>query len=203
MNKKIVGLFMIGIMAIAAIFVATAKDQTNQANDQADIQDIPPTISGNPTYQYVAKFACGLVQPNTINSYVSPGDYRTVINIHNSQTSNISIKKKIVIASAEEPRNPIAPIWSRDGYRDLQSDYAFRMDCPDIYKIANVASGTFIEGFVVLFPSPSRQIDVTALYTVGSPLATTGGSIVAMDIETIRPKISVPATTTSYVDSPP
>jgi hypothetical protein len=203
MNKKIVGLLMAGMIAIAAIFVVTAKDQTDQENDQADIQDIPPTISGIPTYQYVAKFACGLVQPNTESAkIISPGDYKTIVNIHNPQSSNVSLRKKVVIASAEEPRHPIAP--SKFGlYRDLQPDFTFRIDCPDIYNMAGIIPGTFIEGFVVLFPSPSRQIDVTALYTAGAPLATSGGSIVTMDIETIKPKISVPATTTSYVDSPP
>ncbi len=203
MNKKVVVLLMAGIIAIAAIFVATAKDQGNDQED-ADIQDVPPTIStGAPTYQYVAKFVCGLAQPNTESSkIISPGDYKTIINIHNPQSSNVSIKKKVVIASAEEPRKPIAPSQFMF-YRDLQPDYAFRIDCPDIYQMTGAPFGTFIEGFVVLFPSPSRQIDVTALYTAGAPLTTSGGSIVAMDIETIKPKISVPATTTSYVDSPP
>lgn len=203
MNKKIVGLLMVCIITIMAIFVATAKDQKN---DQADVQDIPPTLStGAPTYQYAVKFACGLVQPNTEQSkIISPGDYKTIINIHNPQTANLSyIKKKVVIASQEEPRQPIAPFWAQP-YRDLQSDYAFRMDCPDIYNIAKITTpGTFVEGYVVLFPPQGRQIDVTALYTVGAPLTGTGGSVISMDVETIKPKISVPTTTTAYVDSPP
>lgn len=108
-----------------------------------------------------------------------------------------------MIASQEEPRNPIAPNVSQIGYRDLQPDYAFRMDCPDIYSLTNKPIGSFVEGFVVLYPSPSRQIDVTAIYTAGAPVATFGGSVVSMDVEVIRPKISVPVTTASYVDSPP
>ncbi len=203
------GAIMLLAVVACIIIIAGVTAYAENLKQESDIEiqgDMPPTLTtGVPTYQYVAKFACGLVQATTAESIISPGDYRTIINIHNPQMQNVTIKKKVVIASPEEPRQPIPPIGPRT-YLNLQPDYAFRIDCPDIYKLTGMGAGTFIEGFVVLYPSASlapfqpRQVDVTALYTA-SPGA--GAGISTMAVETIKPKISVPATTTSYVDSPP
>lgn len=183
-RKKTVTLLS-AIVLIAAIVGMTAY-----------AQNVETGATGAPTYQYTAKYVCGLSQDPTTKSPVLPGTYRTSINVHNPQASNVTIMKKAV-QSSREMENPIPPGKLRS--YTIRPDYSFEIDCEDVYLIGGVPSGTlFSEGFVVI-QSP-RQIDVKAVYTAGAP-ATASSSVVTMDIETIEPKISVPVAT-QYVDTP-
>ncbi len=157
-------------------------------------QNVETGATGAPTYQYAAKYVCGLTQDTSLKNPVLPGAYRTTINVHNPQIANVSIKKKAV-QSSREVANPIPP-GKLQPYT-IQPDYSFEIDCDDINILqGNPSSTLFSEGFVII-QSP-RQIDVRALYTAGSAV-TTGSNVVTMEVETIEPLISVPVAT-QYVD---
>jgi len=212
MKRQNVIILLAAIICVSIIIGATAyaqksgggpvkspTDVQTAANAQSQIQAeaaIDSSLMKEVKYQYTAKFICGEVKQDATQQNMynmpSPGDYRTLVNIHNPQPWNVTIRKKVVIASEEEPWRPIQPVWAKSSYL-LQPDYAFRMDCSDIYKINGTTPGTFIEGFVVLFAQ--RQLDATALYTA-SPGPGVGVS--TMHTEVIKPKVSGPAS--AYVD---
>jgi hypothetical protein len=205
MKRHNITILLAAIICVTIIIGVTAyaEKSVDEMSQTAEIQAAaidPSLMIGEAKYQYTAKFICGEVKPSTgqnVYNMPSQGDYRTLVNIHNPQSWNVTITKKVVIASEEEPRNPIKPVYGRPYI--LQPDYAFRMDCNDIYTIlgTSIVPGTFIEGFVVLFPSSlSRPIDVTALYTASPAF---GAGVSTMHTEVIKPKVSIP-TTTAYID---
>jgi len=119
----------------------------------ASVDISPEIVTAAPKYQYVAKFVCGNSTDTSLKNPVVPGMYRTTINIHNPQTANVSITKRVYIFKrnrpAETPRE-IVP------YNNLQTDYAFEMDCDDIYSIGAIpANQQFSEG-LLLYLRPSK-----------------------------------------------
>lgn len=166
----------------------------------ASVDISPEIVTAAPKYQYVAKFVCGNSTDTSLKNPVVPGMYRTSINIHNPQTANVSITKRVIQSSREidQPKPPgkIVP------YNNLQTDYAFEMDCEDIYSIGAIpANQQFSEGFITI--SSPKQIDVKVIHTAGalyvSGTATNTYQVSTMSVETINPKISVPVST-QYID---
>jgi len=148
--------------------------------------------SANPPYlSYAAKFACGeygkLIPGSATDNPegpVKPGDYQTVINVHNPLAGvPISfVKKAVLVYSGTQPVNQTAfeqPKMAAPQHNaSLPPDAALMIDCQDIRKVlltglpvAPPPAPTFIEGWVVIqapntaTSNMANPLDVTALYT--------------------------------------
>ncbi|MFQ6063465.1 MAG: hypothetical protein ACE5J9_09880 [Methanosarcinales archaeon] len=171
-------------MGIIAILVVNAASPSSSSEDQS----VNPQVW---RYVYSAKFVCGKTDMTGLAAPVVPGTYATAINVHNPWYFTVNFTKKVAQAPREFDK-PIPP--SRPIDASLKSDYAFEIDCEDIYKIGNIPPTTkpFAKGFVVI-TSP-RPLDVVAVYT-GADLQT--NSLQTLEVETlIRPtRVPVPVVT--------
>src|SRR5215471_12969083 len=121
-------------------------------------------------WSYAAKFVCGLSSQTTSSPPKEPivkkGNYATVINIHNPNSTTVGILKKVALAGPE--RFPsVQLITPTMRFRDtLPSDHAMSVDCTEIVNLLT-QNGTppatsFVEGFLV--------IDALGSPTAGVPL---------------------------------
>jgi hypothetical protein len=174
---------LVPVVALAAagvsIFVVVS-----QASGSAP----PPYLS------YAAKFACGeygkLIPGSAADNPegpVKPGDYQTVINVHNPLANtpiNNIVKKAVLVYFGNQPVNQttheqVMPPAPQHMVQTLPADDAFMIDCQDIRNVLLASplappppAPTFIEGWVVIqapYPaatgSMTNPLDVTALYT--------------------------------------
>jgi hypothetical protein len=124
-------------------------------------------------YQYSAKFICG----RTDALFVAPGQYFTIVNVHNpSPTTSIKLRKKFATTEREEQPGSISKFFGTA----LKPDQALRIDCPNIYNHLQIPPGTFIEGFAVI--QSLSELDVVALYTAG------GNNVEALHTERVPPR---------------
>jgi len=135
------------------------------------------------SYQYAVKTLCTLLGDTGFGDALSPGRYRTVINIHNPIEKKFEIARKFALAGGQgEPFGT----FSVTPYKSLTlgPDQAIAFNCFDIAgffcPINNVCVDfTAIDGFLVI-NSPT-ELDVVAIYT-GNPK---GGEVSTLDTETI------------------
>jgi hypothetical protein len=138
-------------------------------------------------WSYAAKFVCGYSPVPTIlgsvpkEPPVKKGNYATVVNIHNTAATDISILKKVALAAPEKyPNTQLIPPTKRFSDK-LPSDHAMSVDCTEIVNLlvqnGTPPAGTFIEGFLV--------IDALGLASTGNVL----------------PELDVVAVTTTAVDT--
>ncbi|HEX4963123.1 MAG TPA: hypothetical protein VF173_19995, partial [Thermoanaerobaculia bacterium] len=167
--RKTIGL-VTTLLSLVLAFVASA----------ASMAQAPP-----PKDDYAVKFLCGNflpkvppgLPPDGVEWPVKPGNYFTVINVHNPNSSGIVFKKKAVLLyRADKPPKPEQPMPPGSLITvELGPDYGLEIDCSDIRS--QLLSGTapvaptFIEGWVVIVvtgnavdPNP-LPLDVTAVYT--------------------------------------
>ena len=83
-------------------------------------------------FQYAAKFLCTADLPGTSlrDPAVLPGNYRTIISIHNLQNRTVQLRKKIALTflpGQEQPGQVSKFIQQR-----LQADEAIQVDCNEI-----------------------------------------------------------------------
>jgi len=159
-------LVIIALMADSLVCVHSVKAQTL----------LPARFS------YAAKFVCGS-QAATAESPpaeppVQPGNYSTVINLHNPSATTVSIQKKIVLAAPEtSPKTvPIAP--TKRFQDSLLSDHGMSIDCTEIVNLlkqnGTAPTASFIDGWLVVdsfsarltgggppVPAPLDVIEVT------------------------------------------
>jgi hypothetical protein len=151
---------------------------------------IATTHAGSATQtvnSYAVKFNCGeygkflqATPAERLEGPVKPGDYQTVINVHNPQLSTpVDFKKKAILLFSgtkpinetkfEQPKQPGNLIGA-----SLPPDFGMLIDCQDIRKVLLPGippAPTFIEGWVVfLVTGPAAggaplPLDVTAVYT--------------------------------------
>jgi hypothetical protein len=121
-------------------------------------------------YTYSAKFLC-VPEVGPEGDALSPGRYRTVINIHNPHEEAVRFRKKAVIARVEgEERGEISELEDDE----LGADEAMSITCASI--AARFPGGAPVgDGFVVL--KSNELLDVTAVYT----------SRDGLDVETVVP----------------
>jgi hypothetical protein len=129
-----------------------------------------------------AKFNCGTA---SVDGDVVQGVYATSINIHNpQQSSTVQFTKTIVEAFREgSPPSSSFPTFSES----LGPNQAEFVDCSVIDSALGVASGTPIEGFVVInitnFGYGSASLDVVGKYTARSST----GQVSALDVVVYTP----------------
>ncbi|MFQ6062284.1 MAG: hypothetical protein ACE5J9_03810 [Methanosarcinales archaeon] len=174
-------------MGIIAILVVTATSPPSLED-----QSVNPQVW---QYVYSAKFVCGYSNTTGLAAPVVPGTYATAINVHNPWYFTVNLTKKVAQAprEVEKPIPPSKPITY-----NLQPDYAFEIDCEDIYKIGNIPNTQpFAKGFVVL-TSP-RPLDVIAVYT-GADSKT--NSLQTLEVETLIRPIRVPVPVVTPTPTP-
>jgi hypothetical protein len=106
---------------------------------------------------YTAKFVCGKSE-----KIASPGQYFTMINVHNaSPLKKAAYAKRFAIALPEERPGKISEFFSGT----LAPEEAMTIDCENIYKHTQVPSGQFLEGFAIIYAL--AELDVVSVYTAG------------------------------------
>ena len=124
-------------------------------------------------FQYAAKFLCTSNIPGTSQTTTSllPGNYQTVVNIHNPNSTTVRFRMKLALASLQNPQisNFI------DG--SLKPDQAGKVDCDDVRSFGLQLIHGF-EGFLVI--ESTHSLDVVAVYTAG-----TKEGVTSMDVERV------------------
>jgi hypothetical protein len=124
-------------------------------------------------FQYAAKFLCTSNIPGTSQTTTSllPGNYQTVVNIHNPNSTTVRFRMKLALASLQNPQisNFI------DG--SLKPDQAGKVDCGDLPSFELHLIHGF-EGFLVI--ESTHSLDVVAVYTAG-----TKEGVTSMDVERV------------------
>lgn len=107
---------------------------------------------------YAAKFVCG----RSDQKIASPGQYFTMINVHNPSPFNKAFYiKRFAIALPDERPGKISSFFGGT----LGPDEAMTIDCENIYKHTQVPSGQFLEGFALIYALV--ELDVVPVYTAG------------------------------------
>jgi hypothetical protein len=112
-------------------------------------------------FQYAAKFLCTSNIPGTSQTTTSllPGNYQTVVNIHNPNSTTIRFRMKLALASLDNPQ------ISEFIHNGLKPDQAGKVDCGDVSKFGLHLIHGF-EGFLVI--ESTHSLDVIAVYTAGT-----------------------------------
>jgi len=113
----------------------------------------------NTLNQYAAKFVCG----KSDGGLAAPGQYFTIINVHNPlPNANVNFRKKFALGERDEKVGKKTRFWPAS----LHGDEVMGIDCPNIYKHTGIPEGTFIEGFAVI--ESRAELDVVSVYTAGN-----------------------------------
>lgn len=170
------------------------------------VPTVPPAVK---TLSYGVKFTCGEfdktrdpARPEDPEGPVKPGDYQTMINVHNPHFTAVNLRKKAVLLFAGDVAQPQTDFEVPRGPGQFRAvtlgpDFGFRIDCQDIRKVllgGGPPAPVFIEGYVVIYSQ--SELDVDAVYTangfniVGSAGGTPPGITregFSMDVEKISP----------------
>lgn len=164
MTNRIVGPLCLPSMLLACLLLqpGAVEAQPEQIAQPA----------GQFRFQYAAKILCTSNIPGTSQTTgsVLPGNYNTVVNIHNPGTQTVRLRQKVATALGISKYFP----------SQLKSDEATRVDCT---KITQGFGLTFIhgaEGFLVI--ESSHSLDVIAVYTAGKR----GGEVESIDVEQVQ-----------------
>ena len=107
---------------------------------------------------YAAKFVCG----KSGERIASPGQYFTMINVHNASPFRRTVYiKRFAIALPDEKPGQISNFFGGI----LGPEEAMTIDCENIYRHTGVQPGTFLEGFAVIYAL--SELDVVSVYTAG------------------------------------
>jgi hypothetical protein len=162
--------WLVGIVFACLLVLPTPVS----ADDSAD-----PSQLG---FQYAAKFLCTANIPGTSQTTASvvPGNYETVISIHNPQNQPVRFHKKIALTfSGVEQPGPVSKFVPET----LKADEASQVDCT---VIANDFGITFIhgaEGFLVI--ESTLSLDVNAVLTAAKN-GDQGGEVESIAVEQVR-----------------
>jgi hypothetical protein len=106
---------------------------------------------------YAAKFVCGKSE-----KIASPGQYFTMINVHNASPLKKTVYiKRFAIALPEERPGKISEFFAGT----LAPEEAMTIDCENIYRHTQVPPGQFLEGFAIIYAL--SELDVVSVYTAG------------------------------------
>lgn len=191
-------LVFVALVSVAVFHVRTVKAQNAVV--------LPARVS------YTAKFVCGYEPPSPVPPVlpaeppVKPGNYATVINLHNPWAQAVKIQKQVAIAAPETfPNTKLVPPTRR--FPDsLPSEYGMSINCTEIVNLLTLngtpPTTTFIEGWVMVDsfisgpPPASGELDVIEVTTTSNgPNAAGVINPVSSHEITILPGRSLPAGT--------
>lgn len=160
----------------------------------------PAPITLPARWSYAAKFVCGLspfvTNPGSVPKEppVKKGNYATVVNIHNTSATDVTILKKVALAAPETfPDTHLIPPTRR--FKDrLPSDHAMSVDCSEIVNLlvqnGTPPAGPFIEGFLVVdalglasTANVMPELDVVAVTTTAVDTTTAVNAIQITPVE--------------------
>jgi hypothetical protein len=163
-------------------------------------------------WSYAASFVCGLAGPFTgpapMEAFVKPGNYATLIQLHNPGAAAVTLWKKVVLNSPETFPTTTAIAPTKRFVDRLKPDHGMSIDCSEIVNLL-LQNGTpvppnqtFIQGFVVIDSAAGpataltlAPLDVFATYTAApEPVAGTVQAVNSVSIVPI-PGRSLPAGT--------
>ncbi len=209
LRKYLIVGVLIAQVALIAVLIGVflqqpgAASASNVSAPPNSPEDAPQAQLANGVYiwSYAAKFVCGYqppVQPGTVISgetTVKPGNYATVINIHNPNYRQVPIKKKFIVEMVGSEPFAMEPQQTeprRVVTMTLGSDMVTMDDCNNLWRNLFPAAPpptpmpVFIGYLVVLSP---LDLDVDVAYTANAPgslqVAPTGVSI---DVERVTGK---------------
>jgi hypothetical protein len=114
-------------------------------------------------FQYAAKFTCGAVPPGDTDRVI-PGQYATAVAVHNPQSRDVTLRKKIALVfppGAEQPGRVSDFITLK-----LGPDQALEVSCQEIpSEFLPDTTSPYVQGFLVI--ETTRSVDVTATYSAG------------------------------------
>jgi hypothetical protein len=121
-------------------------------------------------FQYAAKVLCTSNIPGTSQTTDSllPGNYETVVNIHNPGPKPARLRKKIA--------TPIG--ISKFFPATLKDDEAASVNCTEIAQKFDLHFIHGVEGFLVI--ESTQSLDVIAVYTAGR------GDVASIDVEQVQ-----------------
>ena len=128
-------------------------------------------------FQYAAKFLCTSNIPGTSQTTTSllPGNYQTVVNIHNPNPRPAVFRMKLAVAASTELDPPPISQFIKEA---LKPDAATKVDCSRIRDFdLHLIHG--FEGFLVI--ESLLSLDVVAVYTAGQH----GGGVESIDVEQV------------------
>ena len=203
MNKRL----SIVLGAALVVGMLTVSGLLHLNSVRAQTAEAPITLPVR--FSYAAKFLCGVHPAVAFNPPaeppVKPGNYATVINIHNPWARNVTLIKKVALAAPETfPNTTLIPPTQR--YRDeLKIDHGMSVDCKEIVNLMVLNGtppvGTFIEGWVVIDSffavgaAGAAALDVVAVTTTAAGAA---GALVNDHEVTVVPGRQLPAGTWQF-----
>jgi hypothetical protein len=125
-------------------------------------------------FEYAAKFICTSSVPGTSQNSGSfvPGNYQTVVNIHNPGNTVVKFRMKITSGQGV----------SQFLDRDLGPDKVWTVSCANIRDFNPPLIHGF-EGFLVI--QSAASFDVVAVYSA----APTGGQVSSIDVEYVKERV--------------
>lgn len=115
-------------------------------------------------FEYAVKFVCGTSTTTLAAAMVVPGNYLTVVNVHNpGPPLDFTHKVSLPALGAAGSMTPYQP------YITLRYDHSADFNCRWIRSrlgSAGIPTGPFFTGFLVI-QSP-RELDVVAVYSAGT-----------------------------------
>jgi hypothetical protein len=130
---------------------------------------VSPSVAQELPLQYAVKFVCG--KPDS--RVVAPGQYFTLVNVHNPGRETVPFLKKFAVALPNQKAGPVTKLIEAK----LGSDEAFAIECTEIRK--RTQSAGFAEGFVVI--ESKVELDVVAVYTTSGST----GQVQTMELERV------------------
>jgi len=170
---------LIGIVAVVAVLGVVSGVVGAGIASGAD--------PGQAQTQYSAKFVCGFMPQVEGHQYpVKPGNYATVINIHNYTAS--AVRGDMQVALAYRPGMTPPPIIGSQKLA-LNKRRVGAVECSDIWAMVGVPPGTFLEG--MLHIGLPFELPVAAVYTsqtnLQSELPADAGAGISIDVEYLVP----------------
>lgn len=178
-KKSKLGILGIGLMSVLLLIliVSVVSAQTTGTEETSQLTE------------YYAKYVCGLFpftgEPS--QEIVKPGNYATVINVHNFTPTGLQIQKRVSLSYREQTQPPpLVPPRTAT----IARGRTLAIDCPDIWLITGLPPGTFIEGYVQIITP--HMVPVEAVYTSEAVDWINGGppnpgAGISIDVETIEP----------------
>ena len=119
---------------------------------------------------FPVKFVCGLILPGTDfeenlvrDGPLSPGEYRTAINLVNLSGKSVTFKKRATQTLPQNPENIRGHVGNAVD-ETLLSHEGLTIDCFNIRDLLEGPDSVFLEGFVVI--ETDQPLSVSAVYSV-------------------------------------
>ena len=162
---------LIGVLFLAA---ASASDEEENRSDKV-------------RFSYAAQVTCGLDPPTGILR-IMPGQYATVIHIHNPTMDPVTFRKRLALTFPDsdfgsEQQPGLVSDWIKG---TLGAGQALQVDCGEIPEefFPGIGFPHYIQGILAI--NSPRALDVIAVYTTASVDPAGNLAVQSIDVEDVR-----------------